>query len=250
MSRQVVFAKVQAALADIERSSQPPEPDKPENQLFSPANTPEPENQLLTPANTSEPENQTLASSKASDLVKLFTSRLIDYKATVAHADSAEEIAALVLWFLQKRKVTSVVVPPGLDKAWISAAETAGIQITADDPPLTKAVLDETGAVITAAAVAIAETGTIVLDHRPNQGRRIISLLPDTHICIVQEQQIRATVPEAIACLAPSAQERRPMTWISGPSATVDIELIRVEGVHGPRNLFVIIQSQKEGDAG
>jgi L-lactate dehydrogenase complex protein LldG len=91
--------------------------------------------------------------------------------------------------------------------------------------------------VLTAATVAIAETGTIVLDGSADQGRRVISLLPDLHICVVRPDQVVAAVPDAIARLDP----RRPLTWISGPSATSDIELNRVEGVHGPRRLHVIL---------
>jgi len=175
------------------------------------------------------------------DKLELFKSRLIDYKATVEQASNNEEISALVLRFLQEVQATNVVVPLALEKSWLIDAEGAGIRILFDDPPLSKGVLNETSAVVTASAVAIAETGTLVLDHRPDQGRRIISLLPDTHICIVRSGQILATVPEAVEQLAPSMSERRPLTWISGPSATVDIELTRVEGVHGPRNLYVII---------
>jgi L-lactate dehydrogenase complex protein LldG len=98
----------------------------------------------------------------------------------------------------------------------------------------TLAVVD---GVLTAATVAVAETGTIVLDGSPDQGRRIISLLPDLHICVIRPDQVVASVPEAVARLKP----RRPLTWISGPSATSDIELNRVEGVHGPRQLHVIV---------
>ena len=175
------------------------------------------------------------------DKLELFINRLTDYKATVARAANSSEVSTLVFRFLQEIKATSVVVPPGLDRAWLATTVASSTRVISDDPPLSKQVLNDTSAVITAATAAIAETGTLVLYHRPGQGRRIISLLPDTHICIVESQQVFASVPEAVDQLIPSMNEKRPMTWISGPSATVDIELIRVEGVHGPRNLYVII---------
>jgi L-lactate dehydrogenase complex protein LldG len=132
------------------------------------------------------------------------------------------------------------VVPPGLDPALLASADA---EITVDGQPgiLGPAALDEIDAVVTGAAVAIAETGTIVLDASPAQGRRAITLVPDYHLCIVGADQVVELVPEAVAQLAATAS--RPLTWISGPSATSDIELERVEGVHGPRTLVVILVS-------
>ena len=127
-----------------------------------------------------------------------------------------------------------MVVLPGLDPAVLPD----GIEIVTDDG-LSAQDLDGFDGVVTGAAVAIAETGTIVLDGLPDQGRRAITLVPDYHLCIVHAAQVVEIVPEAVARLA--AQADRPLTWISGPSATSDIELKRVEGVHGPRTLEVIL---------
>jgi L-lactate dehydrogenase complex protein LldG len=127
-----------------------------------------------------------------------------------------------------------MVTPTGIPGAWLAGAS---VEVVVDVPPLTHAELDAVDGVITGCAVAIAETGTIVLDGGPDQGRRAISLLPDLHVCVVQASQIVGSVPEALERLDP----RRPQTWISGPSATSDIELQRVEGVHGPRNLQVVV---------
>jgi hypothetical protein len=158
------------------------------------------------------------------DLVALFEERVADYRAVVTRCAPAdlESIVADALG------AARAVVPPGLD------LDVPGALV---DEGLTAAELDDLDAVVTRAAVGIAETGTIVLDHGPDQGRRAISLVPDLHVCIVDASQVVADVPDAIALLDPA----RPLTWISGPSATSDIELDRVEGVHGPRTLHVVL---------
>ncbi|WP_262286375.1 LUD domain-containing protein [Micromonospora sp. MA102] len=167
------------------------------------------------------------AGAVATDL-DLFVDRLADYRATV-HRCADAEVARIVDELLGGRQV---VVPPGLPPRWLPASVRA---VPDEDlPPGRVAAAD---GVVTAAAVAVAETGTIVLDGAPDQGRRIITLLPDVHVCVVRGDQVVATVPDALARITP----HRPLTWISGPSATSDIELNRVEGVHGPRNLHVII---------
>jgi L-lactate dehydrogenase complex protein LldG len=135
------------------------------------------------------------------------------------------------------------VVPAGVPASWLAAA---AIERIGDDPPLSHEDLDGLDGVVTGCAVAIAETGTIILDGGPDQGRRVLSLLPDLHVCVVRTEQVVGSVPEAIGRLDP----RRPQTWISGPSATSDIELQRVEGVHGPRRLAVVIVTADEPATG
>ena len=158
------------------------------------------------------------------DLVALFVERVEDYRAVVTRC-AAADLARVVAEALGG---ASSVVPPGLD---------LDVPGSVTDTGLTAAELDRIDAVVTRARVGIAETGTIVLDHQPDQGRRAISLVPDLHVCIVDVSQVVADVPDAIALLDPA----RPLTWISGPSATSDIELDRVEGVHGPRTLHVLL---------
>jgi L-lactate dehydrogenase complex protein LldG len=132
-----------------------------------------------------------------------------------------------------------VVVPVDLPAAW--QPDDAIV----DDPPLSPAQLDQADGVLTACALAIAVTGTVVLDHGPGQGRRALTLLPDYHLVVVRGAHVVTAVPDAIAALDPT----RPLTWISGPSATSDIELTRVEGVHGPRTLEVIlVENDDSGD--
>ncbi len=161
------------------------------------------------------------------ELLDLFVDRLVDYKAAVRRC-TEPELAGTLAEALTAWGAAAVVVPPGL--VW----ELPG---AVPDDGLTAADLDRLDGVVTACAVAVAETGTIVLDSSPDQGRRAITLIPDYHLCVVRAAQVVQTVPEAVARLDPS----RPLTWISGPSATSDIELQRVEGVHGPRNLEVVL---------
>jgi len=164
------------------------------------------------------------------DVVALFTERVADYRATVVRC-TPERLATTVADALPAD--AAVVVPDGL----CVPVERA----TVDDGSLSAAELDRIDAVVTEAAVGIAETGTIVLDHGPGQGRRAITLVPDTHVCLVRTDQVVLDVPDAVALLEASVRQGRALTWISGPSATSDIELDRVEGVHGPRNLHVIV---------
>jgi len=158
-------------------------------------------------------------------MLDLFAERVADYRATVTRC-SAADLAVTVTSALEG--AGSVVVPPGLE------LDLPGAVV---DDGLTHAELDAVDAVVTSAAVGIAVTGTVVLDHGAGQGRRAVTLLPDLHVCVVRESQVVPDVPDALPRLDP----RRPQTWISGPSATSDIELSRVEGVHGPRRLHVVL---------
>jgi L-lactate dehydrogenase complex protein LldG len=170
-------------------------------------------------------------------VVRMFAERVGEYRATV-HQASTDSLPAVVATILAGSGATRVVVPPGLPAGWLAAVAPVTTVLT-DDGAITADELDEVDVVITGSAVAIAETGTIVLDAAPDQGRRVITLVPDHHICVVTAGSIVVTVPEGLARIHPT----RPLTMISGPSATSDIELDRVEGVHGPRNLDVIIVS-------
>ncbi|WKN47433.1 lactate utilization protein C [Nocardioides sp. Arc9.136] len=166
----------------------------------------------------------------AADLVGHFADRVEHYRAVVercAPADVEATVVAALARHLPGGSGT-VVVPAGL------SFDVAGAVV---DTGLTALQLDRVDAVVTEAAVGVAETGTIVLDHGPGQGRRAVTLVPDRHVCVVRAEQVVPDVPDALARLDPL----RPMTWISGPSATSDIELDRVEGVHGPRTLHVVV---------
>jgi L-lactate dehydrogenase complex protein LldG len=167
------------------------------------------------------------------DVVALFAERAADYKATVARVPSPE-LPGAIASALQERGARRVVVPAGLPDGWLAQADTEPLR---DDPPLSWHDLDQADGVVSGCTVAIALTGTIILSAGPAQGRRALTLLPDYHLCVVRAEQIVGTVSEALARLEPT----RPQTWISGPSATSDIELDRVEGVHGPRTLRILI---------
>ncbi|MGV9254830.1 LutC/YkgG family protein [Streptomyces sp. NPDC003697] len=171
------------------------------------------------------------------ETVDLLAENLADYRAVV-HRTDAGALPALIARLLAERGAASVLVPAGLDEDWLAATEVTRV---ADDARSTPHELDRVDGVVTGCAVAVAETGTIVLDGSPDQGRRRITLVPDHHICVVRVPgQVVASVPEALDRLDPA----RPLTWISGPSATSDIELDRVEGVHGPRMLEVVLLNE------
>ncbi|MGC9442637.1 LutC/YkgG family protein [Streptomyces sp. WG5] len=166
--------------------------------------------------------------------VELLAENLADYRAVV-HRCTDEQLPELLTRLLAAHGSRSVVVPPGLPPGWLGAVD---VTLVHDRAAHTPHELDRVDSVVTGCAVAVAETGTIVLDGSPDQGRRRITLVPDHHICVVRvPDQVVSAVPEALERLDPA----RPLTWISGPSATSDIELDRVEGVHGPRTLEVVL---------
>ncbi|KAB2346482.1 LutC/YkgG family protein [Actinomadura rudentiformis] len=214
-TRDQILAKVRAALADVPADERPEDVAVPRDYQRSRAGT---------------------------DIVDLLIDRLVDYKAVVHHTASAavgaaghadaSGVADAVVARLLVARGGRIGAPVGVPEEWLE-----GVDAVRDDPVLPAAELDALDGVVTGCALAIAETGTIVLDGSPDQGRRALTLVPDHHLCVVRLDQIVRTVPEALARLDPS----RPLTWISGPSATSDIELDRVEGVHGPRTLEVVI---------
>lgn len=166
-------------------------------------------------------------------LLHLLTGRLIDYDARVLRT-TAENLASTIAEALEARNARNVLIPPGIPSAWLP--ET--IHFTEDNNQ-TPPELNTFDGVLTTATLAIAQTGTIVLQNAPGQGRRAVSLVPDYHLCLLRTSQVVETVPEAFALLAPTAH--LPTTFISGPSATADIEMTRIKGVHGPRTLDVLL---------
>lgn len=172
-------------------------------------------------------------------VVEAMVESLEDYGARVRQETDEAGIAEAIDDLLGEAR--SVVVPSGLPEYFLEASRRRGREVRIDtrENPLTKAELDATDAVLTSSRLGIAISGTIVLDGQEDQGRRAITLVPDTHIIVVERDSIVTTVPEAVAVL--NENPTRPLTWIAGPSATSDIELVRINGVHGPRNLGVVI---------
>ncbi|MGI5516112.1 LutC/YkgG family protein [Streptomyces sp. CA-106131] len=168
-------------------------------------------------------------------ILDLLAENLADYRVRV-HRASAAELPLVVGRLLAAHGTRALLVPDGLPGDWLADVPALITRLT-DAPPLTARALDAVDTVITGCAVAIAETGTIVLDAGLAQGRRAFTLVPDHHVCVVHAAQVVASVPHGLSRLDPA----RPQTWISGPSATSDIELDRVEGVHGPRILDVVL---------
>ncbi len=186
-------------------------------------------------------EYRTSSDSSLEALTELLIDRLVDYRALVRQC-AADDLATTVSRALAERGAQSIVAPYGLDSAWTAGTSTSVLTDgLSHDDQLSVAQLDAVDGVITTCAVAIAETGTLILDGSSGQGRRVLTLIPDYHLCVVFPDQILADVPQALARL----EATRPLTMISGPSATSDIELNRVEGVHGPRILEVIIVSSE-----
>jgi L-lactate dehydrogenase complex protein LldG len=168
---------------------------------------------------------------RSDDGIETFIDRLHHYQAQT-HRTPADALDQTVRAVLDDRGVRRIVAPEGVPDAWIERLDPLR-----DSPPLDAHALDEADGVITTCALAIAQSGTIILDGGPGMGRRILTLVPDYYLCVVRSDQIVGSLPEAIEQLEPT----RPLTFVSGPSATVDIEMVRVRGVHGPRRLEVII---------
>ncbi len=170
------------------------------------------------------------------DGIDSFLERLAHYDAR-AIPTTENELETTIQTTLSRRDARDIIAPDGVPAGWLTT-----VNPITDNPPLDNDALDAADGVVTTCALAIAQTGTIVLDGGPGMGRRALTLLPDYHLCVVRTEQIVPSVPEALARLKPTS----PLTLISGPSATVDIEMVRVKGVHGPRTLDVILVAAHE----
>lgn len=209
--REAVLGKIREALKDV------PQPERPEDVVI-------------------DRSYLTASDAPRSELIAQFIERVEEYRAKVK-TTSAEDLARVIAESCAENGVQSLVVPADLPDGWAPAGLTL-----LREPGLSIDELERADGTLTACAVGIAQTGTVVLDAGPGQGRRAITLLPDYHLCVIFEDQVVGLVPEAITRLHDVASRPdRPITFISGPSATSDIELSRVEGVHGPRKLEVIV---------
>lgn len=185
----------------------------------------------IAPAPDTAPEIPRQYRTATSDGVDTFIARLHEYHAQTQRVP-AGRLDEAVRATLGEHNIARLVAPDGISPAWL-----AGIEPMRDSPPLEPHELDAADGVLTGCAVAVAETGTIILDGGSGMGRRVLTLVPDYHLCIVRAEQIVGCLPQALAQLEPT----RPLTFISGPSATVDIEMVLISGVHGPRRLEVIV---------
>jgi L-lactate dehydrogenase complex protein LldG len=187
-----------------------------------------------SPVVSGVPRRYRQAGGVVGDVVSLFCERAADYLATVRRLQE-DELDAALAEACAARGTTRVVTAPGVTR------QIPSLTIVEDSTDIAPAALDRFDAALTGCALAVAETGSIVLDGGPESGRRALTLVPDHHLCVVRADQVVASVPDAIAALAGAARAGRPITFVSGPSATSDIELERVEGVHGPRKLDIFV---------
>ncbi len=176
---------------------------------------------------------------------ELFVARLADYGVAVREVTAPTAVPAALDAECAARGITRVVCPKDLP----AHVRPTSVECLIDEPPLPVGELDRIGCVVTTSALAIAETGTVVLDGGSGQGRRALSLVPDIHFCVLGERDIRRGVQEAFAELAVTGRAHAPLTFISGPSATFDIGFERVSGVHGPRALIVVLVRDQPGQA-
>ncbi len=212
-AKEIILERIRNALQDVEETD--PEVDVPIDWEYGTA--------LTTP-----------------DVLDDFVEKVVDYGATVVQVAPDELLEALTT-ALTALGSERIVLPDGLPTPWVDSVVGTGRFVTDDEPTLSHAELNDIDTVITTCAVGMADSGTIALTHGEGQGRRALTLLPDKHLCVVKASQVVSDVPEGVALLTPAIRERRPITWLSGGSATSDIELERVEGVHGPRTLYVVL---------
>jgi len=212
-ARTVILARIRASLADV------PAAERPEDVAVA-----------RTYRRTGERDPVILRA--------LLAERLAEYGAGVSLA-GADEVAGVVGELCRSLELRRIGIPPGLDRSWCPA----GVELVPDEG-LDVRALDALDGALTGCAVVVAQTGTIMLDGDERCGRRALTLVPDHHICVVGEEQVVDLVPQALSRLEAAVTARRaPVTLISGPSATSDIELSRVVGVHGPRHLHVVLCS-------